>query len=116
LALRLAGAFRFVSPVPSSLEKIKIGNQEYEIRMVPDLKLEGDNVYGLAHPYDALIELEPVIDIELAEETYLHEVLETIKHTVCDIDWTEWQMDIIARAIVQINKQHNFRYFEKINE
>jgi hypothetical protein len=90
---------------------VRIGNQLCTLIGIPDpFSDENGDIFGEADFLNNKIIYANNISPELIEETFLHEVLEVIKHTTSDIDWPEWQMDLIARTVVQVNHQFNLKY------
>ena len=90
-----------------------IGNQLYDLQGVPDLTdKKGDPIYGEAAYWKSLIRYDSDYAEPLIEETLIHEVLETIKHTMSNMNFSEIQMDVIARHVVQFIRQFDFSMFE----
>lgn len=96
-------------------DELWVGNQLVKLVGIPNL-IEKKGVWGEAEYWKGLIryDSDPEIDIVLIEETIIHEVLEIVKATISDVKWKEWEMDLVARTIIQLLRQLDFSFFEDL--
>jgi hypothetical protein len=103
-------------------KKVKIGNQQYALVGVQDLKdpeladEESENLFGSADFEACAIRFNNTYPASFVDETIVHEILEVLKHSVSECNFSELQIDLIARTMVQVLHQFRFSFTKKTKE
>jgi hypothetical protein len=95
------------------LGELRIGNQVYRLTPVPDLlDLNGNPMFGESNFEKQVIQYDSNRGDKMVEETLFHEVLEVIKNNLSGFRFSELQMDVLARHIVQVIDQFGCKLTE----
>lgn len=94
------------------MEQVKIGGITYEIEKVNDLAVK-DDVIGRIKYYEGKIEIEKVLQKDVADQTLVHEILHGCFKEAGYDEQEEEVIDRVGKVLHQVLTDNDFSFLRK---